>query len=166
MRERKIFCFVFGVDQHGVALVESAALRVLAGQSNGVPSSKKRAKRQRFGKAVIDRAFAVAHLRALLEQFHDFRDGRENPAGTRTSASAISASFSAGQPVSTSYSAVEIVRVVGRPVIRQLAQMRSFLQFLALRLLAFVFGANCSDGFCGVDIDAFWRTVSRAADEP
>jgi len=53
MREGAIFLFAFSVDEHGVALVESAALGILAGQANGIASSNTDPW-QCFREAVID----------------------------------------------------------------------------------------------------------------
>src|ERR1700719_1745620 len=45
--------------------------------------------------------------------------------------------------------------MVSRPIVRQFAKMRSFLELASLGLLDFVFGANRGYCFCGVHTGAF-----------
>src|SRR5216683_7010952 len=72
MRERAIFLFGFGVDQHGVALVEGAALSILAGLANWIAFEQYRTHGESFREAVIDGSFAMSHFGALLEELGDF----------------------------------------------------------------------------------------------
>ena len=75
MRERQIDIFVLDVDQGGMALIESAAARILAAEPNRSALAKERAEGQCFGHAEINRALAVAHFGALLEKlFHLWMD--------------------------------------------------------------------------------------------
>src|ERR1700761_1606622 len=71
MRKRQVVVFGFAVDQNSMALIECAALRVLAGQANGRAFKHERAVRKQFSEAVVDGALAVAHFGALLEQFRE-----------------------------------------------------------------------------------------------
>ena len=131
MRERQVVVLGFRIDQHGVPLIERAALRVLPGKTNGRAFEHQRTKGQRFRKAVVDGALAVAHLAALLQQFRDFR-------------MQVKARRHAHEPVGEfrelflRQPGVDFVRrivfpvLVGRPIVRQLAQMRDLLQLPAL----------------------------------
>ena len=51
-----------------MALVEGAALAVLACEANSNAIAQQRPERQRFGHAIVHRSFSVSHLRALLQQ--------------------------------------------------------------------------------------------------
>src|SRR6266850_6281348 len=73
MGEREVVVLGLRIDEHRVALAECAALRILSREAHGIPFKKHRAEGQRFSKAVIDSALAVAHFRALFEEFRDFR---------------------------------------------------------------------------------------------
>ena len=71
MLQRNILLLVFDVEQHRVALVESAATSILSAESDRHASFDQASQRQRFRHAVIHRAFAGSHLGALLEQLLD-----------------------------------------------------------------------------------------------
>ncbi len=73
MSQRAVLFFRFGVDQHGMALVEGAALGILSGKTNRISFQQQRTKRQCFRESIVDRALAMPHLGALLEQLGDFR---------------------------------------------------------------------------------------------
>src|SRR5579859_738369 len=68
----KIVLLRLSINQHGVALIERAALRVLAGEANGRAFKQQGAKSQRFGKTIIDSTLPMPHFGALLEQLHNF----------------------------------------------------------------------------------------------
>src|SRR5271170_2589436 len=70
--QRHEFVFVLDVDEDGVALVERAAASVLSAKAYGNAGLHQTSKRERFGHAVIDGAFARAHLGALLQQLLNF----------------------------------------------------------------------------------------------
>src|SRR5208283_1908719 len=72
MRKREILLFILRINQNGVALVEGAALRILAGEADGIAFEDERAVGKKLREPVIHRAFAVAHFRALIEKLHDF----------------------------------------------------------------------------------------------
>ena len=63
---------VFDVDEDAVALVEGAALDVLAAEAHGRAAEHQRAKRDRLGHAVVEGMLAAAHVGALFEQLFDF----------------------------------------------------------------------------------------------
>ena len=71
--ERHVFVLVLDVDEDGVALVESAAARVLSGHANMRAGFHQARERQGFGHAVIDGAFAGAHLGALFKKLLHLR---------------------------------------------------------------------------------------------
>src|SRR5204862_6590870 len=71
--ERKIIVLIHCVDQHRMALIERASLRVLPGEADGIAFQDDGAKRQSFRESVVYGALAVAHLGALFEQLHNFR---------------------------------------------------------------------------------------------
>src|SRR5467141_5227779 len=58
MREREVVVLRLRVNEHGVALAEGAALRILSRKAHGIPLEKHGAECQRFGKAVIDGTLA------------------------------------------------------------------------------------------------------------
>ena len=71
VRERRPAASVLDVDEHGVALVEGAALGVLAAEADGRAGLEQRGEGEGLGHAVVDRALAAAHLGALGEQLLD-----------------------------------------------------------------------------------------------
>ena len=71
MLQRNVLLLVFDIEQHGVALVESAATSILSAQADRHSGFHQASERQRFSHAVIHRAFAGAHLSALLQQLLD-----------------------------------------------------------------------------------------------
>src|SRR6266568_2872704 len=73
MGEWKVIALSHRIDQHGVTLVEGAALRVLPGEADRIALQNDRAKRQRFREPVIHSALTVAHFAALLEELCNFR---------------------------------------------------------------------------------------------
>ncbi len=64
--------FGFDVDEDGVALVEGAALGVLAGETDGRAGFQERGVGEEFGHAVVEGLFAGAHFDALGEELFDF----------------------------------------------------------------------------------------------
>ena len=62
MREGQIVLLGFGVDKNGVALVEGAALGVLASEANGIAFEDEGAVGEKFGETVIEGALALAHF--------------------------------------------------------------------------------------------------------
>ena len=64
--------FGLDVDEDGVAMVEGAALGVLAGEANGGTGFEERGVGEELGHAVVDGLVAGAHLYALLEELGDF----------------------------------------------------------------------------------------------
>ena len=59
------------VDHDGVALVEGAALRVLAGEADGGALLQERGEGDEFGHAVVEGAGSGGHFEALLEELFD-----------------------------------------------------------------------------------------------
>src|SRR5581483_371093 len=68
MRERYVFLLVFDVDKHSMTLVECAAAGILTASTNGIAFQQQRAESESLGHAVVERALACTHLRALLQQ--------------------------------------------------------------------------------------------------
>src|SRR5438128_828849 len=73
IRKRNVSFFGLRVHKYGVALIECAALRVLAGKAVRRAFKQERTESERFGKTIVNGSFAVAHFRPLFEQFDDFR---------------------------------------------------------------------------------------------
>src|SRR6266566_2226718 len=73
MRKRKVIALSHRIDQHGVTLVEGAALGVLPGEADRIALQDDRTKRQRFREPVIHSALTVAHFAALFEELRNFR---------------------------------------------------------------------------------------------
>src|SRR6266481_5735422 len=125
MRESEVVVLGLRINEHRVALAEGAALRILSREAHGVSFKKHGAESQRFGKAVINGALAVTHLRALFEELHDFR---VNVKTFRHAHEAIG-DF---RELLWSKAGIDFVghviaaMLVGRPVVRQLAQVRYF----------------------------------------
>ena len=69
--QRNPALLVFDVDEDAVALVEGAALRVLAAEAHRRAGEQQRAEGDGFGHAVIEGLLAAAHGGALLEQLFD-----------------------------------------------------------------------------------------------
>ena len=137
MSQREILLLGLVVDQHGVALVERAALGILTGQTHGIPFEDERAVGQQFGEAEVDRSLAVTHLGTLLVQLDDFRVH-------------VKASRRANQPVGDFGELlpaeagvhlkcrVVLAVVVGSPISRQFAEKWSLCELRGFALLLFV----------------------------
>jgi hypothetical protein len=69
--QRHVLVVVLDVDQHRVALVEGAAPAVLPGQAHRDALLEERGEGDRLGHAVVERALALPHLGALLQQLLD-----------------------------------------------------------------------------------------------
>ena len=68
MGEGDVADFGLDVDQDGVALVEGAALRVLAAEANGSACVEQRGEGDELGHAVVEEALACAHLDAAARR--------------------------------------------------------------------------------------------------
>src|SRR5712692_10553082 len=66
MGERKVIVLGHRINQHGVALIEGAALRILSGEADRIAFQNDGTKRQRFRKPVVYGALSAAHFGALL----------------------------------------------------------------------------------------------------
>jgi len=88
--------------QNRVALVESAALCILAREADGIAFQNQRTVSEQFGEPVINGAFAVAHFGTLLQKLHDFRVNVE-PGRRAHKAIGDFRQVSGERPVSTSY---------------------------------------------------------------
>src|SRR5579885_3120491 len=111
------------VNEHGVALIESAALGVLSGEANGRAFQNERTESEQLRKTVIHRARAGAHFGALLR-------GESGIDFVRRIVFAV---------------------LEGRPVIGQLAKMGHFAERTRFALFFFVFLANGFDNVSGIN---------------
>ena len=98
MLQRHVFLLVLDIEQHGVALVEGAAAAILSAHADGNAGLNQSSEGQRFGHAVVHRAFACAHLGPLFEQLFHLGMDMESSGEVVTRAE-ISRSSSAETPV-------------------------------------------------------------------
>ena len=111
---------------------------VLAREANRIALEYQRAISEQLGKAIIEGTFAVAHFRALFEQFHDF--GMDVESGGRAhEAGGNFGDFFARQAGVDFERGIVFAVIVGRPVVRQLAKARNFGELAGLALLFLVF---------------------------
>src|SRR5216684_2505778 len=153
MRQGAVFFFRFGVNEKGVALVKGAALGILAGQANGIAFEQYRTHGESFRETVIDGAFAVSHFGALLEELDDFGMHVEalGYANKRVRDFREFCGVEAGVRL---VFGLETAPVVGRPVFRQLPQVRNFFDFAGFALFLFVFLTNAFDDLHRLNADA------------
>src|SRR5216684_109499 len=154
MREREVVVLRFRVNEHGVALAERAALRILPREAHGVALEKYGAERQHFGKTIIDGTLTMPHFGALFEKLRDFRVDVKS---FRHSNEAVGdyrelLRREAGIDLIFRFVAAVLIR---RPIVRQLAKMRDFFQRAGLGLFFFVFLADCFSQQGRVDAGAF-----------
>jgi len=125
MGQSEVVVLGLRINEHRVALAEGAALRILSREAHGVPFKKHGAESQRFGKAVINGALAVPHLRALFEELHDFRVDVKSFRHAHEAVSNLR-KFLGREAGIDFVRHVITAMLVGRPVIRQFAQVRYF----------------------------------------
>src|SRR6266404_3495776 len=154
MRQRAVFFFRFRVDQHGMALVEGAALGILPGKTNRISFQQQRTKRQCFRESIIDRALALPHLGALLEQLGDFRVHVKALWHANDGIGDLRQLFTVHAGIRFIFG-LETAAMVSRPVIRELPQVRNFFDFAGFTLFFFVFLAYILDNLHGLHADAF-----------
>ena len=125
MRERQVIVLGLHVNEHRVTLVEGAALRVLSGKAHGIPIQEHGGERQRFGKTVIHRTLAVAHLRALFEEFGDFGVNVKSFGHANETFGDFREFFDREAGIYFVRAFITTM-LIGRPIVRQFAQVRYF----------------------------------------
>src|ERR1700730_3657410 len=125
VRESEVVVLGLRINEHRVALAEGATLRILSREAHGVPFEKHGAEGQSFGKAVINSTLAVPHFRALFEKLRDFRVEVKS-FGYADEAVGNLRELLRGEAGIDFVGRVIAAMLVGRPVVRQFAQMRYF----------------------------------------
>ena len=134
-------CSVCRVDEHGVALVERAALGILSREAHGIAVEEHGTESQCFRKAVVDGALAVAHFRALFEELGDFRMNVKT-LGHAHKAIGNFGKFLGREPGIDFIGAVVAAMLIWRPVVGQFAELRNLSYSAGFGLLFFVFLAD------------------------
>src|SRR5215472_3717633 len=148
MAEGQIVLLRLGINQHGVALIERAALRILAGEPYGRTFEKQGAKRQSLGKTIINGPLPVTHLGALLEQFHNFRMNVKAFGHVHEAVGDIRKPLPSQSRVNLIFWFVAPMGV-RRPIIGQLAEMWNLSERPGFGLLLFVlFAERLRDSGC------------------
>src|SRR6266704_2829084 len=124
-----------------MALIEGAALRVLASEPDRGAFEKQRAKSQRFGESIINGAFAVAHFGALFEQLHNLRVNLKTFGHANQAVGDLRQLLASQDGIHFVLRFVAAMRI-RRPVFGELAEMRDLFQGAGFDLLFLVFLAN------------------------
>src|SRR6267378_1061246 len=154
MREREVVVLRFRVNEHGVALAERAALRILPREAYGIALEKYGAERQHFGKTIIDGTLAMPHFRALFEKLRDFRMEVKSLRHANEAVGDFREFFLREAGIDLIFGFVAAV-LIGGPVFRQFAQVRYFSYCARLGLLLFVFLADSLNHQGGVHAGVF-----------
>ena len=147
-----------GVDEDGVALVEGAALGVLAGEADGRAVGEERGEGHQFGHAVVEGAVAGRHFSALLEELFDLRVDVE--AGRILGGGGAQFGDARGRQAGGGVVAgVEVAAAVLVPVVGELGEVGAFgpggglLVFEELVLDFGDFGGGVYVDFLGVELE-------------
>ena len=141
--QRNIFIFVFYVGEHGVALVEGTAARVLSGKTNWHALLYQAGEGQSFRHPVVDRTLAGTHLGALVKQFLHFRVNVETFRIRRQRCSELRQLFERNSSLHFKFRLVAAA-IILVPIFGQVAHGRFLLERAGFFLGGFELGFDCS----------------------